>query len=173
MVFKFFGKMLLAALAAAFVLAGGAAYATDTVALVNSRQVTFQHPRFEDASTVLILLSRPLEGSAAQMMLSETNPVRRRIISDFSTQITEFAEMDRAIAAESNPETREQLWRNRQNRLSALEGELMGSIFEEGSQAIRTVMTRRGMTVAVEADTVFYGGTDITDEVVQILNQGR
>jgi len=168
---KFLGRMLLVVLMAAFVLACGAANAAETVALVHSQRIMFQHPRFNEASMILILLSRPLEASAPQMLLRETNPERQQLIRNYSSDITRFADMDRAIAAEQNPERREQLWMNRQNSLSEFEASLMGPIFEESSQALRAVMVRRGMTVAVEADSVFYGGTDITEEVIQHLNQ--
>lgn len=167
---RFFSKMLLVVLTVAFVLTCGVANAADTVALVNSRRVMSQHPRFNDASRILILLSRPVEGPAPQMLLNETNQERRQLITNFSADITRFADMDRAIAAEQDPARREQLWTNRQNSLSEFETRLMGAIFEESSQAIRTVTARRGMTVAVEADAVFFGGTDITEEVIQQLN---
>jgi len=170
--FKFLGKILLLVFVAAFVFSAcSAASAADTVALVHSQRIMFQHPRFNDASIILILLSRPLEGGAPQLLVNETNPDRRRIITSFSADITRFADMDRAIAAEQNSEQRQRLWTNRQNRFSEFEANLMGPIFEESSQAIRAVMTRRGLTVAVEADSVFFGGTDITDEVIQHLTQ--
>ena len=160
-------KMLLLISVTAFVLTCGAANASDTVALVDSQKVMFQHPRFDEASRILLFLSRPLEGGAPQLLLSERNPERRQLITNFSTQITAFAELDRAISAEQNAERRDRLWMDRQNRLGEFEASLMGPIFEECSQAIREVMTLRGMTVALELESVFYGGTDITEEVIQ------
>jgi len=155
-------KMLLLALAAAFIFTSAAADAADTVGLVNSRRVMFQHPRFEEASRILILLSRPIEGDASRIAANEAN---------FSAQITAFAVMDRAIAAEQNPERREELWLNRQNRFSEFEASIMGPIFEDSSEAIQAVMARRGMTVALEIDSVFFGGTDITDDVIELLRR--
>jgi len=168
--FKSFNLM---SLVVVFVFMCGTANAADTVALVDSQRIMFQHPRFDEASRILLFLSRPLEGSAPQLLLRERDPDRRQLITNFSAQITAFAEMDRAISAEQNPERRERLWTDRQNRLGEFEASLMGPIFEESSQAIRTVMLLRGMTVALELNSVFYGGTDITEEVIQRLTRER
>ena len=159
-----FGKILLAGLAAC---------AADTVGLVDSQKIAFQHPRFDEASRILIFLTTSLEGSAPQMLLSESDPERREMISKFSTQVNEFATLDRAIAAENDPERQDRLWLDRQIKLSEFEASLMGPILDECSQAIREVMTLRSITVVLELDSVFYGGTDITDDVIQRLARLR
>ena len=156
---------------AVFLLTCGAAYAADSVGLVNSQKIMFQHPRFDEATKMLIFLSRAVEGSAVQILTGEQDPERREMIMKYSTQVTEFAQMDRAIALENDTEKKTRLWEDRQRKFSEFEAGLMGPILEECRQAIQAVMTLKKMTVAIELDAVYYGGTDITDEVVQQLKK--
>ena len=165
------GRILLPGFAAVFVLACGIAYAADSVGLVDSQKIMFQHPGFDEASKIIIFLSRALEGGAPQILTSERDPERREMIMKFSTQVTEFAQLDRAIAAENDIEKKTGLWEERQNKLSEFEVGLMRPIMEECRQAIQTVMTLKQMTVVIELDSVYYGGTDITEEVIQHLRR--
>ena len=170
--FKFSRIKWLAVLVAVLLFSTwGIAYAADRVGLVDSQAVMFQHPRFDDAARLLLLLSRPLEGSAAQLLINESNPERRELITRHSTQVSAFAELDRAIAAENDQERRNTLRQDRQRRLSELEASLMGPILDECGRAMQAVMTLRNMTVLIEFDSVYYGGTDITEEVIQQLRR--
>ena len=153
------------------VLTCGAAYAADVVGLVNSQKIMFQHPRFDEVSRILIFLSRAVEGSAAQLLISEKDPQRREMIMNFSAQVTEFADMDRAIAAENDSEKKGRLWENRQKKLSEVEAGMMKSIIDECKRAMQAVMALKKMTVLLELDSVYYGGTDITEEVIQQLKR--
>jgi Skp family chaperone for outer membrane proteins len=47
----------------------------------------------------------------------------------------------------------------------------MKPLIEDGSRAIQAVMARRNMTVLIELDSVYHGGTDITEEVISRLKQ--
>ena len=170
MTFKFLKKWTIG-FAAVFILTCGAAYGADIVGLVDSQKVIFQHPKFNEASRILIFVSKALEGNPAQILTSERDPELRQIIMNFSTQVAEFAEMDRAIAAEGDTQKKNSLWENRQRKLSEFEGSLMKPIYEECLQGIQAVMAGKSMTVVLEHDSVYYGGTDITEEVIQQLRR--
>ena len=161
-----FKKFLIATV---IVLTCGAAYAADTVGLVDSQKIMFQHPRFDEASKILIFFSRALEGNYAQVLANEKDPERRQMIAKYSAQVTEFAEMDSAIAVEQEVEKKRKLWEDRQKKLSELENSLMKPILEECLQAMKAVMSLKEMTVLIELNSVYYGGTDITEEVIRQL----
>ena len=151
------------------VLACGAAQAADTVGLVNSQRIMFSHPMYDEATRFLLFLSRPLEGNADQILSREQNHECRQMIMQYSAQVAEFADMDRVISAEKDLEKKSMLWENRQNRLSELEDSLMRPIILECRQAVQAVMALKKMTVLIELDTVYYGGTDVTEDIVQQL----
>ena len=148
-------------------LSGFAACAADSVGLVNSQKIMFQHPRFDETTKFLLFLSRPLESSAAQILIGEQDPERRQMVMRFSTQVTEFAEMDRAILAEKDERKKDELWENRQKRFTEFQESLMNPILAECGQATQAVMELKQMTVVIELDSVYYGGTDITEEVIE------
>ena len=157
--------------AALFISACGAAYAADTVGLVDSQKIMFQHPKFDEASKILIFFSRSVEGNLALALEGEKDLERRQMLMNYSVQMSEFAEMDRAISAEQDPEKKEKLWVDRQKRLSEFEASLMGPIVEDCRQAIQAVMVLKKMTVVIELNSVYYGGTDITEDVIQRLKR--
>ena len=160
-------------IAAVFLLACGAAYAADSVGLVDSQKIMFQHPGFDEASKILIFLSRPLEGSAVQILTSEKDTERREMIMKYSTQINELAVLDRAMSLEKDAGKQDSLWMDRQRKLSELEANLMKPIMDDCREAIQAVMLLKKMTVVIELDSVYYGGTDITEDVVQRLKRPR
>jgi outer membrane protein len=49
--------------------------------------------------------------------------------------------------------------------------ELTAKLFEEIKLAIEKVAKRRGLILVVEKQSVFYGGIDITEEVIAELNK--
>ncbi|MCL2010138.1 MAG: hypothetical protein FWG71_06275, partial [Synergistaceae bacterium] len=157
MTFKTFLKLKLVFLVFLALGTSGAAYAADTVGLIDSQKVMFQHPGFDEASKILILFRRPLEGNAPQILTGERDPARREMIMKYSAQVTEFARMDRAISNEKDPAKKNGLGQERQKKLSEFEAGLMGPIIEDCGQAIRTVMDLKKMTVVIELNAVYYG----------------
>ena len=156
-----------------FVLACGVADAAESVGVVDSQKIMFQHPRFDEVSKILLFLSRPLEGNAIQILAGERDPERREMIMKYSTQVSELAMMDRAMSAENDREKKAKLWGERQKKLSEIEAELMRPIMAECKRAIQAVMTRLKITVLVEETFVYYGGRNITEDVIQHLKPGR
>ena len=173
MTIKKYIRVLLSGVLAFFVLACGVADASDSVGLIDMQKIMLQHPRFDEASKVLLFVSRPLEGPAVQILAGERDPERRAMITKYSAQITELAQMDRAIAAENDPQKKRKLWEDRQKKLAQFEGSLMRPILEDCEKAIKAVMTRLKITVVVDITFVYHGGRDITDEVIQQLKSGR
>ena len=171
MTFRFLKLKLAAGLI--LVLTCCAAYAADTVGLVDSRKIIFQHPKFDEASKILLFFRTSVEGNLALVLEREKDPERRRILMNYSAQVSEFAELDRAISAEADLGKKEKLWEDRQRKLSAFEAGLMGAIYEDCMEAIKTVMTLKKMTVLIELDSAYYGGTEVTEDVIQQLKKIR
>lgn len=163
-------KVLLSVFAVVYIFACGTVYAADTVGSVDPQRVMFQHPSFSGASRLLIFLSRPLEGTDSQI-LTGGDPELREMTMMHSRHVMALAELDRAISAENNPDRRAELWRNRQIRLSEFETYLMRPILEDYRRAVRAVMTSRQISIVLDQNSVFYGGTEITDDVIQYLLQ--
>jgi len=150
-------------------MACAAAEAADIVGLVNSQRIMFSHPMYDATVKFLLLMSRPLEGNSAQVLNREQDPERRQMIMKHSTQVAEFAEIDRLISAEKDLGKKNMFWENRQKKLSELEDSLMGPIISECRRAVQAVMALKNMTVLIELDAVYYGGTEITEDIVQHL----
>ncbi|MPN27379.1 hypothetical protein SDC9_174810 [bioreactor metagenome] len=51
------------------------------------------------------------------------------------------------------------------------EQRLMEPLFKEAQMAVRTVAKVKGITVVIEKSAVYFGGIDITDDVVQELKK--
>jgi outer membrane protein len=53
------------------------------------------------------------------------------------------------------------------------EQKLMQPLFKDIDLAVRTVATAKQVTVVVDKTALFYGGVDITDDVVQELKRPK
>jgi outer membrane protein len=166
--------ILLSLIVAAFIIwAESAAGAADTVGVVNSQKILFQHPGFDDATRILLYLSRPTEGNPITLIESEKDADTKRLLTKFIDLITEFSELDRALAAEKDLEKKTRLSEARQEKLAQREGELMTPILQECRKVLETVMKNKKMTVVLEVGSVYLGGTDITEDVIQQLKGGK
>lgn len=151
----------------AIVLGGMPAEAADTVGIIESQNILFQHPRFDEATRILLYVSRTLEGDQQAMIQEEKDPATKQMLEKYSSLILGFAELDSQITTERDPAKKLQLTEQRQEKLDEFDKYLMEPIVKECQTALRMVMIKKSMTVVMERSVVYFGGTDITDEVIQ------
>ena len=123
-------------------LAAGSAFAQDVIGCVNPQKIMFQHPKFES--------------------------VQKQIKS-----ITDKKQSDAksAIDKEKDDKKKASIYQEKRQELAKEESKLMAPLFTDINLAIRTVANAKKITVVVDKDAVFYGGTDITDAVVAELKK--
>ena len=142
--------LLVAVLACLLVLISGAASAAaaaapsegDKIGVIDSQMVVTQHPKFESAMKELQTISRKKEEEA------------------------------RAAAEKEKDENKKaQLVREKRAELAKEEQRIMQPIIENAQLAVRTVAKKKGLTVVLEKASVYVGGIDITQDVIQELKK--
>ena len=118
--------------------AAAAESAGDKIGVIDSQMVVTQHPKFEAAMKELQAIGRKKEEEA-------------RVAADKEPDDTKKA----------------QLIREKRLELAKEEQRLMEPIIQEAQLAVRTVAKRKGLTVILEKASVYVGGIDITEDVVQ------
>ena len=118
--------------------AAAAESAGDKIGVIDSQMVVTQHPKFEAAMKELQAIGRKKEEEA-------------RVAADKEPDDTKKA----------------QLIREKRLELAKEEQRLMEPIIQEAQLSVRTVAKRKGLTVILEKASVYVGGIDITEDVVQ------
>ncbi|MDR1377835.1 MAG: OmpH family outer membrane protein [Synergistaceae bacterium] len=151
------------------IFAETSAGAADTVGIVNSQKILFQHPQFDQTTRLLLFLSRPITDDPARIVSDEKDPEMKRLLTQSLNLIKEFAELDRNLTTEKDTGGKQRAVIARQARLSEERQRRMAPILEDCNKALRSIMTQKKMTVILEADSVYLGGTDITEDVIARL----
>ncbi|MDR1977276.1 MAG: OmpH family outer membrane protein [Synergistaceae bacterium] len=135
-------KIALLGLMLAVVAALGekAASAADTIGVIDSQGIISKHPAFEEAAKQLQQIAKQKESEAKTAADKETEP----------------AEKARVVQAKRVELTRE-------------EQRLMEPIFKDCQEAVRVIAKKKNVTLVLEKASVYFGGQDITDDVVQQL----
>ena len=123
-------------------LVSGAAFAQDVMGCVDPQKIMFQHPKFEEV---------------------------QKQIRDVTNKKQEEAKA--AIEKETDDKKKAQIFQNKRTEAANEERKLMEQIFKDINLAIRTVANAKKITVVVDKGAVFYGGTDITDDVIAELKK--
>ena len=123
-------------------LAAGSAFAQDVIGCVNPQKIMFQHPKFE---------------SVQKQIKSITDKKQ--------------SEAKSAIDKEKDDKKKASIYQEKRQELAKEESKLMAPLFTDINLAIRTVANAKKITVVVDKDAVFYGGTDITDAIVAELKK--
>ncbi|HPX04137.1 MAG TPA: OmpH family outer membrane protein [Synergistaceae bacterium] len=123
-------------------LVSGAAFAQDVMGCVDPQKIMFQHPKFEEVQKQIRDVTNKKQEEAKAAIEKETDDKKKAQI--FQTKRTEAANEER---------------------------KLMEPIFKDINLAIRTVANAKKITVVVDKGAVFYGGTDITDDVIAELKK--
>ncbi|MDR1875458.1 MAG: OmpH family outer membrane protein [Synergistaceae bacterium] len=126
--------------AAAVILMGSPANAADTVGVISSQEIISKHPKFEEAAKQLQQIGRMKESEAKEAADRETEPAKK-------------AQAVQAKRAE----------------LAKEEERLMGPIFKDCEAAVRVVAKNKKVTIVLEKASVYFGGMDITLDVIQQL----
>ncbi len=122
--------------------AAGFAAAEEKIGVIDSQKIVFQHPGFEAVTKQLQSISATKEN-----------------------------EMKMAVDKESDQNKKAQIFSAKRNELAQEEQRLMQPIFQEAQLAVRTVAKIKGVTVVIEKSAVYFGGIDITDDVIQELKK--
>ncbi len=118
------------------------ASADEKIGVIDSQKIIFQHPKFEAVTKQLQQISTQKEN-----------------------------EMKLAVEKESDQNKKAQIFNAKRSELAQEEARLMQPIFQEAQVAVRTVARLKGVTVVIEQSAVYFGGIDITDDVIQELKK--
>jgi len=122
----------------------GAALAQDVMGCVDPQKIMFQHPKFEDV---------------------------QKQIRDVTNKKQEEAKI--AIDKETDDKKKSQIFQTKRTEAAEEERKLMEPIFKDINLAIRMVANAKKITVVVDKGAVFYGGADITDDVIAELKKNK
>ncbi|MCL2147444.1 MAG: OmpH family outer membrane protein [Synergistaceae bacterium] len=122
--------------------AAAAASAGDKIGVIDSQMVITKHPRFEDAMKELQTISKKKEEEARNAADLETDDNRKA-----------------------------QKIREKRLELAKEEQRIMEPIIQEAQLAVRTIAKNKGLTIILEKASVYVGGIDITEDVVQQIKK--
>ena len=142
------GKVIIFSLVVAFavLLAGGSAFAAakapvgDVVGVIDSQLIVTKHPKFEETARQL-----------QQVMSQKENEAKI------------------AIDKEPEPAKKAQIMQTKRMEAAREEQRLMEPIYKDCQEAVRVIAKQRNVTIVLEKVSVYFGGEDITDYVVQQL----
>ena len=132
-----------AAIAVLGVLAfGSLASAEEKIGVIDSQKIVFQHPKFEGITKQMQQISK-----------------------------TKETEMKTAVDSEKDQDKKAEIYQAKRRELAQEEQRLMQPLFQEAQLAVRTVAKLKRITVVIEKGAVYFGGIDITDDVIQELKK--
>ena len=123
-------------------LVAGSAFAADVMGCVSPQKVMFQHPKF----------------AQVQKQIKDMTEKKQKEAKD-------------AIDKESDDKKKAQIYQTKRQEAAKEEAKLMEPLFKDINLAIRTVANAKKITVVVDKDAVFYGGVDITQDVINSLKK--
>ncbi|MDR1731505.1 MAG: OmpH family outer membrane protein [Synergistaceae bacterium] len=133
---------LMTAAALLILLTGSAAQAADTIGVINSQEIVRSHPKFEEVTKQLQQIGRQKESEAREAAEKETDPSKK-------AQVVQAKRVE----------------------LSKEEERLMTPIFKDCEAAVRVVAKNKKVTIVLEKASVYFGGLDITLDVVQQIKR--
>ncbi len=135
-------SVLLCTLVLLVLVFSSAAFANEKIGVIDSQKIIFQHPKFEGVTKQLQTISKTKEN-----------------------------EMKLAVDKEPDQNKKAEIFNMKRNELAQEEQRLMEPIFREAQLAVRTVAKVKNVTVVIEKASVYFGGLDITDDVIQELKK--
>ena len=131
----------------AVLLTGGTAFAAaakapvgDVIGVIDSQLIVSKHPSFEATAKQL-----------QQVMRDKENEARA------------------AVDKEPDPAKKSQIMQTKRMEAAREEQRLMEPIYKDCQEAVRVIAKQRSVTIVLEKASVYFGGEDITDYVVQQL----
>ncbi|GHV36456.1 HlpA protein [Synergistales bacterium] len=118
------------------------ARAADVVGVIESQKIAFQHPKFDSVTKELLAFRRENESATLRAIELESDDEKKADI--YEAAVREFTERERLV---------------------------MSPILADCDRAVQAVMKSKKITVILEKDSIYLGGTDITDDVVAWLKK--
>ncbi|MEA3507297.1 MAG: OmpH family outer membrane protein [Synergistota bacterium] len=137
-------KVLVLAMLGVFMLMilSGVAAAEEKIGVIDPQKVLFQHPRFEQVQK------------------------QRRSVVEKKQQ-----EAQTAIEKTEDNQEKQKIYETKRMEAAKEEQKLMEPIFKDIDLAIRTVAKAKGVTLVLDKGQVFFGGADLTEDVIQELKK--
>jgi len=124
-------------------LLGSVAFAAESkIGVINPQAILANHPKFRDAQTQI--------QKAVEQKQNEAKI---------------------AIDAESDNNKKAEIFQKKREEAAMEEKRLMDPLFKEIDLAIRTVAKAKKLDIVLDNTGVFYGGIDITNDVIQHLQK--
>lgn len=120
----------------------GVALAADTIGVLDPQKVLFQHPKFQEVQKEI------------KAMMEKKQ-----------------AEAKAAIEKAANDKEKQKIFNTKRQEAAMEEQKLMQPLFKDIDLAIRTVAKTKGITIVLDKAQVFFGGVDITEDVIQNLKK--
>ena len=127
---------------AALFLSFGTASAADSIGIIDSQKVLFQHPNFGAVAKQVGAMAREKQ-----------------------------AAIEAAAAQTSNGEEKMKIMQDGAREVKEAETRLMEPIDKDCMNAVQAVAKAKGMTVILEKDAAYYGGVEITEDVIAWLKK--
>ncbi|GHS90142.1 HlpA protein [Synergistales bacterium] len=120
------------------------AEAADTIGIIDSQGIVSKHPGFEAATKELQQIARQKESEA-------------KAAADKETDVSKKSQLVQAKRME----------------LARDEQRLMEPIFKDCQEAVRVVAKNKKITLVLEKASVYFGGQDITEDVIQQIKLAK
>ena len=114
----------------------------DVIGVIDSQQIVSKHPSFEATAKQLQQMMRDKE-----------------------------AEAKAAVDMEPDPQKKAAIMQTKRMEAAREEQRLMEPILKDCQEAVRVIAKQRNVTIVLEKASVYFGGQDITDYVVQQLSR--
>lgn len=118
------------------------ALANEKIGVIEPQKILFQHPKFEQ--------------------------VTKRVQAVLEVKQNEAKA---AIEKATDNKVKAEIYATKKQEAAAEEQTLMAPLFKEINLAIRTVAKAKGVTVVLDKAQVFFGGIDVTEDVIQQLKK--
>jgi len=122
----------------------GAAVAAEKIAIIDPQKVLFNHPKFQDTQKQI------------QAMM------------DKKQQETKMA-----METVKGEEEQRRVFMQKRQEAAIEEQKMMEGLFKDIDMAIRVVAQAKGFTLVLDKNQVFFGGVDITNDVILELNKKK
>ncbi|OPZ60209.1 MAG: Outer membrane protein (OmpH-like) [Synergistetes bacterium ADurb.Bin520] len=139
---RWWGMLLVVAFVVA--LGAGTALAADDskMGVLDPQKVLFNHPNFKDTQEKIQKVTENKQNEAKM-----------------------------AIDAESDNKKKAEIYQKKREEAAMEEQKLMEPLFKQVDTAIRTVATAKKLVIVFDKNVAFFGGVDITDDVIQELKK--
>lgn len=120
----------------------GIALAQEKIGVIDPQKVLFQHPKFEQAQKQIKTVVEKKQAEAKD-----------------------------AIDKTSDNNEKQRIFEAKRQEAAREEQKIMEPIFKDIDLAIRTVAKAKGATIVLDKTQVFFGGADVTEDVIQELKK--